>query len=80
MTAWIRTAAPFIIAAGLLAFACASSGPMRWEAYPGCNAAQCKEWADACTAECLTEKKGTTVQCENMCNAKISDCEARCGG
>ena len=52
----------------------------RWEAYPGCNAAQCKSWYEECSSECINNQSATVTECENKCRAKIAACEEACPG
>ncbi len=61
--------------------ACSSSmKSQRWEAYPGCNEAQCKSWASECSAECINNHDTSVTECENKCNARGQQCLGSCGG
>jgi len=52
----------------------------RWEAYPGCNASQCKSWQSECSAECINQQTTSVTECEGKCTARVADCEASCPG
>jgi hypothetical protein len=57
--------------------ACAASAK-RWAAYPGCSAAQCQEWFEACRAECLNDK-GSVTECDDRCREPMASCQSACG-